>query len=90
MTGPLYACPPLPSPLHTCPFTKNQPESRPAVCRSQHRGPCGKGAVGIFILVSLPLCFQCNRISVNKHQTWNTLQAPRQPHICSRLTHMGP
>lgn len=74
--SPLYACPPLPSPLHTAPSTKNQPEPRPAVCRNQHPGPCGKGSVGTFILVSLPLCFQSNRISVNKHQTWNTVQAP--------------
>ena len=84
---PVHPFPPHSTPA---PFTKNQPESRPAVCRNQHLGPCGKGAVGTFVLVSLPLCFQCNRISVNKHQTWNTVQAPHQPHICSRLTHMGP
>lgn len=68
---PLHPCPPHSTPV---PSTKNRPEPRPAVCRNQHPRLCGKGAVCTFVLVSLPLCFQSNRISMNKHQTWNTVR----------------
>lgn len=73
---PLHPCPPHSTPV---PSTKNRPESRPAVCRNQHPRVCGKGAVDTFVLVSLPLCFQSNRMSMNKHQTWNTAGPPVSP-----------
>lgn len=39
-----------------------------ATWRNWHQGLCGRGALGTFILFSLPLCFQTNSTSVNKHR----------------------
>lgn len=61
---------------HCSPRT-NTPESQPGCqqCGGIGTKDCGRGAFGTFILFSLPLCFQSNSTSVNKHRP-GTLSRP--------------
>ena len=61
---------------HLCPLPKTG-QSQGQQCAGISTLDCVERVLwaGTFVLVSLSLCFQCNRISMNKHQTWNTVQA---------------
>lgn len=80
---PLHPC--LPTP-HLSPLSKTG-QSQDQQCAGISTLDCAERELWAPALVSLPLCFQSNRMSMNKHQTWNTAGPSCQPHICSRLIH---
>lgn len=66
-----------------CSLHTDTPESRPG---DQQRGgtgtkDCGRGALGTFVLFSVPLCFQSKRTSVNKHRLGHYSGPSCQPRV---------